>query len=129
MGIIPNYPQAHPDILSEAKKTDPDPLRFITDPKDRQKIINAFRATEMYMFASNVAMGLIMMVSIKFEIDPSELRYQRTLAKAKPSEANISIYLRKLLFRGLITEPPNHITDLIHKHTCRCDLLDYQNMA
>ena len=123
------WTKSMPKLNHFRKKTDPDPLRFITDPKDRQKIINAFRATEMYMFASNVAMGLIMMVSIKFEIDPSELRYQRTPAKAKPSEANVSIYLRKLLFRGLITEPPNHITDLIHKHTCRCDLLDYQNMA
>ena len=123
------WTKSMPKLNHFRKKTDPDPLRFITNPKDRRRIIDAFRATEMYMFAANVAMGMIMIVSIKFEINPSELRYQRTPAKAKPSEANVSLYLRGLLLRGLITRAPNTITDLIRDHSqgeCRPE---YQNMA
>ena len=59
------WTKSMPKLNHFRKKSDPDPLASITDLHERQKIINAFRATEMYMFASNVAMGLIMMVSLK----------------------------------------------------------------
>ena len=81
------------------------------------------------MFTSNVAMGMIMIVSINFEIDPAELRYQRTPAKAKPSEANMSIYLRGLLLRGLLTRAPNYINDLIRARSKSEYLPKYQNLA
>ena len=118
-----------PKLNHFQKKTEPDPLRFISDPKERRRIIDAFRATEMYMFASNVAMGMIMIVSINFEVDPSELRYQRTPAKAKPSEANVSAYLRGLLLQGLLTRAPNYINELIRGHSQSECSQKYQNMA
>ena len=118
-----------PKLNHFRKKSDPDPLESITNLQDRKKIINAFRATEMYMFASNVAMGLIMMISIKFEIDPSLLRYQRTPAKAKPSEANVAQHLRNVLFRDLCIKAPVYITELIHERCTATIRSEYQNMA
>ena len=123
------WTKSMPRLNHFRKKSDPDPLLFITDLHERQKIINAFRATEMYMFAANVAMGLIMMISIKFDIDPSLFRYQRTPAKAKPSEANMSQYLRNLLFRHLCIRAPGYITDLIHDRCSATIQEEYQNMA
>ena len=102
-----------PKLNHFKKKSDPDPLESVTDPKARRKIIDAFRATEMYMFASNVAIGLIMMISVLFDIDPSELRWQRTPAKEKPSEENMVLLLRNRLFMCLLNSSSNHITDLI----------------
>lgn len=102
-----------PKLNHFKKKSDPDPLESVTDPKAKKKIIDAFRATEMYMFASNVAIGLIMMISIQFDIDPSELRWQRTPAKEKPSEENMTLLLRNRLFMCLLNSSSNHITDLI----------------
>lgn len=107
-----------PKLNHFRKKSDPDLLESITAVKERRKIINAFRATEMYMFASNVAIGLIMMISIQFDIDVSLLRYQRTPAKAKPSEENMVTLLRNDLFIGLLNQGSNHITDLIRSHSC-----------
>ena len=123
------WTKSMPKLNHFRKKTDPDPLRFISDPKKRRRIIDAFRATEMYMFTSNVAMGMIMIISINFEIDPAELRYQRTPAKAKPSEANVSAYLRGLLLRGLLTRAPNYINDLIRARSKSEYLPKYQNLA
>lgn len=106
-----------PKLNHFKKKSDPDLPESITDVKERRKIINAFRATEMYMFASNVAIGLIMMISIQFDIDVSLLRYQRTPAKAKPSEENMVTLLRNDLFIGLLHQSSNYITDLIRSRS------------
>ena len=106
-----------PKLNHFRKKNDPDPLESVTDPKDRRKIINAYRATEMYMFASNVAIGLIMIISISFDIDLSELRWQRTPAREKPSEENMVHLLRNRLFMGLLNQESNHITDLIRSRS------------
>ena len=102
-----------PKLNQFRKKTDPDPLESVKDPHDRMKIVSAVRATEMYMFASNVAIGLIMIISVSFDIDPSELRWQRTPARQKPSEENMVLLLRSRLFMGLLDPSPNHITELI----------------
>lgn len=107
-----------PKLNHFRKRSDPDLLESVTDVKERKKIINAFRATEMYMFASNVAIGLIMMISIQFDIDETLLRYQRTPAKVKPSEENMVILLRNDLFMGLLNQSSNHITDLIRSRSC-----------
>ena len=111
------WTKSMPKLNHFRKKSDPDPMKSVTDEDARTKIINALRATEMYMFASNVAMGLIMIISIKFDFDPSQLRYQRTPAKKKPSEANVSLCLRKQLFQVLVNRDPIRIVDLIRERS------------
>jgi hypothetical protein len=106
-----------PKLNHFRKKSDPDPLKSVIEEDARTKIINALRATEMYMFASNVAMGLIMIISIKFDFDPSQLRYQRTPARKKPSEANVCQYLRRQFIQVLVNGVSLRITDLIRERS------------
>lgn len=94
---------AMPRLNRYKKKTDPDPLSTVTDTRQRERIISALRATEMYLFLCNVAIGLTMIVSIRFDFDPLQLRYQRTPAKKKPSEENVQLYLRKELLGFLLS--------------------------
>lgn len=97
------WTKAMPRLNRYKKKTDPDPLSTVTDARHRKRIISALRATEMYLFLCNIAIGLTMIVSIRFDFDPSKLRYQRTPAKKKPSEENVQLYLRKELLGFLLS--------------------------
>ena len=89
------WTKAMPRLNRYKKKGDPDPLTLVTDLKDRARIIAALRATEVYMFICMAAIGINMILSIRYEIDPKNLRYQRTPAKSKPSEENVQYCLRK----------------------------------
>lgn len=86
---------AMPRLNRFRTKDSPDPLKTITSLRDRKRIISALRATEMYMFISNIAIGISMILSIRYDFDSIQLRYQRTPAKKKPSEDNVMYYLRK----------------------------------
>ena len=123
------WTKSMPKLNHFRKKSEADPLLSIKDFKSQQKILACLQATEMYMFASNVAMGLVMTISINFEINPAELRYQRTPAKEKPSEANVTQYLRRRLFQGLLIHAPNYITDLIRNRSSDENWSEHQNMA
>lgn len=107
------WTKAMPRLNRYKKKSDPDPLTRVTSPSERERIISALRATEMYLFLGNVAIGITMMVSIKYEFDPNQLRYQRTPAKDKPSEENVMHYLRKRLFTHLAAGDPKTINQSI----------------
>lgn len=113
------WTKAMPRLNRFRKSDDPDPLASVTSEKDRERIISALRATEMYMFISNVAIGITMMISIIFDIDPQELRYQRTPAKKKPSEDNIMYYLRKQFPVFLTSETDIGINRIIIKRQVR----------
>ncbi len=118
-----------PKLNHFKKKSDPDPLKSVTDGDARTKIINALRAMEMYMFASNVAIGLIMIISIKFNFDPSQLRYQRTPVRKKPSEANVCQYLRRQLIQVLVNSDSMRIVDLIRERSTELMYPEYQKIA
>lgn len=107
------WTKAMPRLNRYKKKTDPDPLSLVTDPKERKRIIEALRATEMYLFITNLAIGITMIISIRYDIDPSQFRYQRTPVKKKPSEENIQCYLRKWIFCNLTTEAGKSINHAI----------------
>ena len=107
------WTKAMPRLNRYKKKTDPDPLSQVTDPKERKRIIETLRATEMYLFIANIAIGITMIISIRYDIDPTEFRYQRTPVKKKPSEDNIQCYLRKWLFCNLTTEAGKSINSAI----------------
>lgn len=51
--------KALPELNHFRKKSDPDPLSNVTNPKDRQRIFQAIRATEMYAFMACVAMAIL----------------------------------------------------------------------
>ncbi len=108
------WTKAMPRLSHFRKKTDPEPLEMVVRESDREKIHRAVRATEMYAMMSCIAMGIIQILSTDTEcaIPANELRYQRTPAKARPSEANIMDYLRRHIFQFMYLQPQNEITQL-----------------
>ncbi len=109
------WTKAMPRLSHFRKKTDPEPLETVVRDSDRKKVQKAVRATEMYAMISCIAMGIIQILSIDTEcaIPANGMRYQRTPAKAKPSEANIMDYLRRHIFQFMYLQPQNEITQLI----------------
>lgn len=107
------WTKAMPRLNRFRKKTDPDPLTLVTDPNERKRIISTLRATQMYLFIANVAIGITMMVSIMYDFDNVQLRYQRTQTGKKPSEDNIHSYLRKWIFWNLSSEAGKSINRAI----------------
>lgn len=109
------WTKAMPRLDHFRKKTDPDPLGFVSRESDREKILKTIRASEMYVMMSCIAMGIIQMLSLdpKYCIPPEELRYQRTPAKEKPSEANIMYYLRQNIFAFMGTQADSGIMQII----------------
>lgn len=99
------------------KKSDPTPLELVEDEKSRQKVLEAVRAIEMHMALSCIAMGILQSLSIGFvgEVTSSQLRYQRTPARGRVSEAAIMHYFRKYFFCLLGQKPDLRITQIIRK--------------
>ena len=97
------------------KKADPLPLESVTSPKDRRRILKTVRATELYALISSIAMGILQILSIEFDTPElrAQLRYQRTPAGARISEANLMSYLRRRIFVFMAFQPENSITQII----------------
>ena len=97
------------------KKTDSLPLENVTSPQERKRILKTVRATELYALISSIAMGIIQILSIEFDTPElrAQLRYQRTPAGARISEANLMRYLRQRIFVFMAFQPENTITQII----------------
>ena len=91
-------------------------FRKASDPDQaRTRILLTVRATEMYIFLSCVAMGILQGISVEFDSAHfiGKLRYQRTPAQKRPSEANIKHYLRHSFFVLLFQDPQHELTRII----------------
>ena len=97
------------------KKTEPLPLQSVASPKDRERILKTVRATELYAFISSIAMGILQILSVEFDTPElrAQLRYQRTPAGDRISEANLMRYLRQRIFVFMAFQPENSITQII----------------
>jgi hypothetical protein len=103
-----------PKLNRFRKKTDPDPLVQVTDPRSRTRIQLALKAIEGFMFCSVVATGLTQMIALRFSgtDELRNLRFLRTYRCAVPSEATVADFFRKNFFRLLLSRPDlplNHI--------------------
>ena len=107
-----------PKISYYAKKGEPSPLELVMDEKSRKKILEAVRATEMHMTLSCIAMGILQCISIGFigKVSSEQLRYQRTPARGRVSEAAIMHYFRKYFLCLLALKPDLRITRIIRGH-------------
>ena len=92
-----------------------DPLNTINDKRDKQLILGAFRATELYVTVASVALGLLQICSLKFadEINASPLRWIRSRSNAVPSEATTSDFLRKIVFKSFGSSSALGIIEII----------------
>lgn len=109
------WTKALPRLNHFKKKSDPDPLSQVTDSHDQKRIIQTIRATEMYALMASIAMGILQALSIDFSngVFTQPLRYQRTPARRKPSEANMMFCLRQHIFSLLASHAQNEIPRLI----------------
>lgn len=85
------------------KKREPDPLEKATQECERKRVLDTVRATEMYALMSSIAIGILQILSETCKGDPcmKNLRYQRTKANVRLSEANVMYILQRHLFAFL----------------------------
>ena len=117
------WTKALPRLNRFKKKTDPDPLSQVTDRHDQKRILQTIRATQMYALMASIAMGILQSLSIDFSngVFNQPLRYQRTPARRKPSEANMMFCLRQRIFSLLASHAQNEIPHLILSAQSRYD--------
>lgn len=104
-----------PKLNYYQKRGEAGSLEQVADEKGRNNILKAVRATEMHMALSCVAIGILQSLSIHFagELESSHLRYQRTPARGRVSEAALMQYLRKYFFLFMDKQPGLRITQII----------------
>ncbi|MCL1803054.1 MAG: transposase [Eubacteriaceae bacterium] len=93
------WSKAMPKISRFGKNKDADKeLEETSDPKAREAIRSALKATEAFAQISAIAMGLMQMASLSLDWSKEELRWMRTPSKKCPSEATIAEYMgRRIL--------------------------------
>lgn len=104
-----------PKLSYYQKKGETAPTARVENEKARKKILEAVRAVEMHMVLSCIAMGILQILTLKLtgRISSSQLRYQRTPARERISEAALMYYLRKHILRLMGKHPDLRITQLI----------------
>ena len=97
------------------KKTDPDPLSFAVLPREQKQVLKTIRAIELHVLLSNIAMGILQGLSLQFSTPAlrAALRFQRTPAKQRPSEANIMYWIRTHISMFLVRYAQHEIPTLI----------------
>ena len=115
--------------LNRYEKSDaPDRVTKVKTAKGRFWVRKSLDATEGYVFCGAVATGILQMLSLR-EAQHSEIksiRYQRTPARTALSEAAVSDYLVKNVFRLMVEEPKLTISTIIHEKMGR-RMYDYEN--
>jgi hypothetical protein len=86
--------------LNRFAKSGTDLLESVSTAREKKLIAAAFRATERYVMAACIAVGLLQICSVLFahEINASPIRWLRTKTNAIPSEPSTAAYLRKSIF-------------------------------
>ena len=89
------------DRYDSAKETETK-LSIITDPDDRESIINTYKATETFVILNCLAMGLLQLSALLFtdEINASPIRWLRTYTNTVPSEESTACALYESFCRN-----------------------------
>jgi hypothetical protein len=92
----------------------------------RFKIECTFRAIEGFVMCSCIAMGLIQLIALRFSnrVPGLFFRYLRTPSKNIVSEATVTVYLRKSIFRLFAQNPHLSITQIIRSKQDTSDIDD-----
>lgn len=121
-----------PKLNRFKKKTDPDPLDRVSDPKAQKRIKLAVKAIEGFLFCSIVVTGLLQMVSLQFSgtSELSNLRYLRTRRNSVVSEATVADHLKRNIFWFLYHQPELPIVKIISsKQNVPIDTVNINNAA
>ena len=111
------WTKAAPKLDHFQKKEDKSPLSLIEDASERNKILAALHATEVFVQLSAIAMGVVQILSMKYScIFPLQVfRYLRTPSKEIVSEATFMDYLRRHFRRFMAFSPDLSIVRIIRK--------------
>ena len=115
--------------LNRYEKSDaPDRIKKVKTAKAKYWIRKSLDATEGYVFCGIVATGVLQMISLRDaqQSEIKDLRYQRTPARTAVSEATVSDYLGKNVFRLIAEAPKLSISEIIHEKMGR-RMYDYEN--
>ncbi|MFB6367637.1 hypothetical protein ACFCP7_27050 [Paenibacillus elgii] len=90
-------------------------MKQVTHETDRQRIRLTLQAIEGFVMCSCIATGLVQLIALRFSHRVSGLffRYLVTPSKTIVSEATVTVYLRKSIFRLFAQNPHLSITKII----------------
>lgn len=102
------WSKSMPKLNKYLKKGSPDPLKEVTDSKERETILATYKAIEGYVQFSIIAIGILQLISMKFKdmINKSNFRWLRTKSSSIPSEATVAEFMRKTIY-SVFTKMPN----------------------
>ena len=109
-----------PKLNRFRKKTDPEPLKQVTDNHAQKRIRLAVKAIEGFMFCATVATGLLQMISLQFSgsTELYGLRFMRTYRNSMVSEATAADFLRKNFFYFMRCQLKLGIKEIISAKQC-----------
>jgi hypothetical protein len=103
-----------PKLNRFAKKGKPDPLEQVTDRKERERILGAFRATERYVMLNLIAGGLLQLLALKYsKPEKSCFNWLRTVSQKIVTEASMYQYMRRDIFMQFQKRPYLGILQII----------------
>ena len=111
------WSKSMPILDRYAKSSDEDRAKSVKSEHDRKNVRKSLDATEGYVFCGVVATGLLQTLSMLYinNVAKRHLRYQRTLSRTAASEATVSEFLAKNLFRLLPNADDLTICKIIHE--------------
>jgi hypothetical protein len=109
------WSKSMPKLKRYLKKEESHPLEQVTDEKDRQRIQLTVQAIEGFVMCSCIAMGLVQLIALRYshQVPGLFFRYLRTPSRSIVSEATVTVYLRKSIFRLFAKNPHLSITEII----------------
>ena len=121
------WSKAMPKLKRYLKKDEPHPLEQVTNKEARKRIQLSVKAIEGFVMCSCIAMGMLQLIALRFSnrVPGFFLRFLRTLSKAIVSEATVTTYLCKSIFRMFAKNPRLIITQIIRSKQERVTLDNY----
>lgn len=109
------WSKSMPKLNRYLRKGEPHPLEQVTVEKDRRRIRLTLQAIEGFVMCSCIATGLVQLIALHFShrVPALFFRYLRTPSKTIVSEATVTVYMRKHIFRLLARNPHLPITQII----------------
>lgn len=92
-------------LLDRFAKSGYDPLETVTRKEDKERIVHAFNAIQGFVMVASIAFGLLQICALRFagEISASKFRWLRSRSNETPSEATTAHFMRKNIFRMVVS--------------------------
>lgn len=109
------WSKSMPKLKRYLKKEEVDPIEKVRGEKERMRIRATIDAIEGFVMCGCIATGLVQLLALRFSNTVPGLfsRYLRTPSKSIVSEATVTTYLRKSIFRLFAQNPHLAITQII----------------